>query len=62
MIPRRRELGGWHVWEWPPTFLDMDAVWQILIEFLFRLTFGIAVSMALTPSRLVTSGFFRIHL
>jgi hypothetical protein len=40
----------------------MDAVWQILIEFLFRLIFGIAVSMALTPSRLVTSGFFRIHL
>jgi hypothetical protein len=62
MIPRHRELGGWHVWGWPPTFLDMDAVWQILVEFLFRLTFGIAVSMALTPSRLVTSGFFRIHL
>ena len=40
----------------------MDAIWQILVEFLFRLTFGIAVSMAITPSRLVTSGFFRIHL
>ena len=40
----------------------MDAVWQILVEFLFRLTFGVAVSMGLTPSRLVTSGFFRIHL
>jgi hypothetical protein len=37
-------------------------IWQILVEFLFRLTFGIAVSMGLTPSRLVTSGFFRIHL
>ncbi len=40
----------------------MDAIWQILVEFLFRLTFGIAVSMGITPSRLVTSGFFRIHL
>src|ERR1041385_7868610 len=62
MIPQHRELGGWHVWEWPPTFLGMDAIWQILVEFLFRLTFGIAISMAITPSRLVTSGFFRIHL
>ncbi|MFN0017958.1 MAG: hypothetical protein ACKVP0_06835 [Pirellulaceae bacterium] len=40
----------------------MDAIWQILVEFLFRLTFGIAVSMGITPSRLVTSGFYRIHL
>ena len=40
----------------------MDPIWQILVEFLFRLTFGIAVSMGLTSSRLVTSGFFRIHL
>ncbi|MBC7853430.1 MAG: hypothetical protein IAF94_08345 [Pirellulaceae bacterium] len=40
----------------------MDAIWQILVEFLFRLTFGIAVSMAITSSGLVTSGFFRIHL
>jgi len=35
---------------------------QILVEFLFRLTFGVAVAMALTPSRWVTSGFFRVHL
>jgi hypothetical protein len=35
---------------------------QILVEFLFRLTFGIAVAMGVTPSRWVTSGFFRIHL
>src|ERR1041385_4899540 len=62
MIPQHRELGGWHVCKGPPTFLGMDAVWQILVEFLFHLTFGIAVSMGLTPSRLVTSGFFRIHL
>lgn len=34
----------------------------LLVEFLFRLTFGVAVSMALTPSRLVTSGFYRVHL
>ena len=40
----------------------MDAIWQILVEFLFRLTFGIAVTMGITPSRRVTSGFFRIHL
>jgi len=35
---------------------------QILVEFLFRLTFGIAVAMGLTRSDQVTSGFFRIHL
>jgi hypothetical protein len=34
----------------------------ILVEFLFRLTFGVAVAMALTSARLVTSGFFRVHL
>lgn len=35
---------------------------QLLVDFLFRLTFGIATAMALTPSRQVTSGFFRVHL
>ena len=35
---------------------------QILVEFLFRLTFGVAAAMGVTPSRQVTSGFFRIHL
>jgi hypothetical protein len=35
---------------------------QILVEFLFRLTFGIAAAMALTSAREVTSGFFRVHL
>jgi len=34
----------------------------LLAEFLFRLTFGVALSMALTSSRQVTSGFFRVHL
>ncbi|HEX5102985.1 MAG TPA: hypothetical protein VFV87_04200, partial [Pirellulaceae bacterium] len=35
---------------------------QTLVEFLFRLTFGVAAAMGVTPSREVTSGFFRIHL
>ena len=40
----------------------VPSLWLILVEFLFRLTFGVAVSMALTPSKLVTSGFYRVHL
>lgn len=40
----------------------MNAIWQILIEFILRLSFGVAVAMALTPARQVTSGFFRVHL
>jgi hypothetical protein len=35
---------------------------SILVQFIFRLTFGVAVAMGVTPSRLVTSGFFRVHL
>jgi hypothetical protein len=35
---------------------------HLLIEFLFRLSFGIAAAMTLTSSRQVTSGFFRVHL
>ena len=35
---------------------------QTLVEFLFRLTFGVAAAMGLTDSRQVTSGFFRVHL
>jgi hypothetical protein len=35
---------------------------SLLVEFLFRLTFGIAVAMGLTPSAQVTSGFYRVHL
>jgi len=34
----------------------------LLVEFLCRLTFGVATAMALTSSRQVTSGFFRVHL
>ena len=33
----------------------------ILTQFLFRLSFGLALAMAWTPSRLVTSGFYRVH-
>jgi hypothetical protein len=35
---------------------------HLLIEFLFRLTLGIATAMAVTSARQVTSGFFRVHL
>ncbi len=34
----------------------------LLTQFIFRISFGLAVGMALTPSRQVTSGFFRNHL
>src|SRR6185295_16265108 len=42
-------------------FRRQDAVF-ILIQFLLRLSFGLAVGMLVTPSRLVTSGFYRNHL
>lgn len=34
----------------------------LLIQFVFRLSFGLALAMAVTPSKLVTSGFYRVHL
>ena len=34
----------------------------ILIQFVLRLSFGMALAMAITPSRLVTSGYYRVHL
>ncbi len=34
----------------------------ILTQFLFRLTFGLALSMAITSPRKVTSGYYRNHL
>lgn len=40
----------------------MSDIWSILIEFLFRLTSGMALAMAITPARWVSSGFFRVHL
>jgi hypothetical protein len=39
-----------------------SVIWQTLVEFLCRLTFGVAASMAVLPARWVTSGFFRVHL
>src|SRR5436853_523788 len=34
----------------------------ILVQFLLRLSFGMTVGMAVTPSRLVSSGYYRNHL
>jgi hypothetical protein len=35
---------------------------SILIQFVLRLSFGLALGMALTPPRQVTSGYYRNHL
>ncbi|MDP7020645.1 MAG: hypothetical protein QGG36_32970 [Pirellulaceae bacterium] len=40
----------------------MISIWQVLVQFAFRLSFGVALSMGLTPPKLVTSGFYRVHL
>lgn len=37
-------------------------LWQILVQFLFRLAFGLAAAMAWTSPQQVTAGFFRVHL
>jgi hypothetical protein len=37
-------------------------LWQILLEFLFRLAFGLSAAMLVTSSRWVSAGFFRVHL
>ena len=37
-------------------------LWQILIQFVFRLSLGLAATMALTSPKQVSSGFFRVHL
>ncbi len=37
-------------------------LWALLASFVLRLAFGLAIAMAWTPGRLVTSGFFRVHL
>jgi hypothetical protein len=34
----------------------------LLIQFVFRVTFGVALAMGITPSRWVSSGFYRVHL
>jgi hypothetical protein len=40
----------------------MPSLTQLLVQFIFRLTFGMALAMAVTPPRLVTSGYYRVHL
>lgn len=40
----------------------MTDLWLVLTQFVFRLTFGVALAMGVTPSKLVTSGFYRVHL
>jgi hypothetical protein len=35
---------------------------SVLTQFIFRLSFGLAVGMALTNPRQVTSGYYRVHL
>jgi hypothetical protein len=37
-------------------------LWQILVQFLFRLALGLVSAMAWTSTRDVTAGFFRVHL
>ena len=34
----------------------------VLIRFICQVTFGLAAAMLITPSRLVTSGYYRVHL
>lgn len=34
----------------------------LLSQFIFRLSFGLALAMACTPARWVTSGYYRVHL
>jgi hypothetical protein len=40
----------------------MDDIWLVLVQFVFRLTFGMSLAMAVTPSSLVSAGFYRVHL
>ena len=40
----------------------MSDIWQILVEFLLRLTIGMAIAMAFTSPKLVNAGFYRVHL
>jgi hypothetical protein len=40
----------------------MELLAPILLQFLFRLSLGIAAAMGATPPRWVTAGFYRVHL
>ena len=37
-------------------------LWRILVQFLLRMSFGLATCMAITSHRQVDSGFYRVHL
>jgi hypothetical protein len=37
-------------------------LFDVLIQFVFRITFGVALAMCATPARWVSSGFYRVHL
>jgi hypothetical protein len=37
-------------------------LWNLLVQFILRLTFGLAAAMAVTSPELVTAGYFRVHL
>lgn len=40
----------------------MEIIWRILLQFIFRLSLGVAAAMGLTSPRWVNAGFFRVHL
>ena len=40
----------------------MENLWLILVQFIFRATFGLSLAMAVTPANKVTSGYYRVHL
>lgn len=40
----------------------MPSLATLLVQFIFRLTFGMALAMGVTPPKLVTSGYYRVHL
>jgi hypothetical protein len=39
----------------------VNSLWPIVVQFVFRVSFGIALSMSITPHQLVTSGYYRVH-
>lgn len=40
----------------------MIILWQILVQFILRLSFGMALAMGMTPARLVAAGYYRVQL
>jgi hypothetical protein len=38
------------------------SILELLVQFVFRMTFGVALAMGVTPPRWVSPGFYRIHL